>query len=66
MEPRYVHQREKETHHINGDYIYLHVGGSLTAWGVTQTKTRFKAAVIGGATHWEGMVMESGSPELEV
>ncbi|KIM43012.1 hypothetical protein M413DRAFT_435188 [Hebeloma cylindrosporum] len=42
-------------------------GGSLAASGVTQTKTRFKAAVIGaGVTHWEGMVMESGSPELEV
>ena len=34
---------------------------------MTQTKTRFKAAVIGaGVTHWEGMTMESGSPELEV
>ena len=45
----------------------ISIGGSLTAWGVTQTKTRFKAAVVGaGATHWEGMVMESGSPELEV
>ncbi|KIK68676.1 hypothetical protein GYMLUDRAFT_215460, partial [Collybiopsis luxurians FD-317 M1] len=41
-------------------------GGSLTAWGVTLTKNRFKAAIIGaGATHWESMVMESGSPELE-
>ncbi|KAL0946508.1 hypothetical protein HGRIS_012724 [Hohenbuehelia grisea] len=41
-------------------------GGSLTAWGVTQTKSKFKAAIVGaGATHWEGMVMESGSPELE-
>ncbi|KAF5357248.1 hypothetical protein D9756_006666 [Leucocoprinus leucothites] len=41
-------------------------GGSLTAWGVTQTKTRYKAAVVGaGATNWEGMVMESASPELE-
>ncbi|KAJ4464838.1 Alpha/Beta hydrolase protein [Lentinula lateritia] len=41
-------------------------GGSLTAWGVTLTKDRFKAAVVGaGASNWEGMVMESGSPELE-
>ncbi|KAJ7141388.1 Alpha/Beta hydrolase protein [Mycena epipterygia] len=41
-------------------------GGSIGAWGVTKTKTRYKAAVIGaGATNWEGMVMESGSPELE-
>ncbi|KAF9500700.1 alpha/beta-hydrolase [Pleurotus eryngii] len=41
-------------------------GGSLAAWGVTQTKTRFKAAVVGaGVSNWEGMVMESGSPELE-
>ncbi|KAF9446012.1 alpha/beta-hydrolase [Macrolepiota fuliginosa MF-IS2] len=41
-------------------------GGSLAAWGVTQSKTRYKAAVIGGgATDWEEMVMESGSPELE-
>ncbi|KAJ6625782.1 Alpha/Beta hydrolase protein [Mycena sp. CBHHK59/15] len=42
-------------------------GGSLGAWGVTKTKTRFKVAIIGaGATNWEGMVMESGSPELEI
>ncbi|KAJ7105419.1 Alpha/Beta hydrolase protein [Mycena crocata] len=41
-------------------------GGSIGAWGVTKTKTRYKAAIIGaGATNWEGMVMESGSPELE-
>ncbi|EKM77386.1 hypothetical protein AGABI1DRAFT_62015 [Agaricus bisporus var. burnettii JB137-S8] len=41
-------------------------GGSLTAWGVTQTKTRYKVAVVGaGATHWETMVTESASPELE-
>ncbi|KAJ3782250.1 Alpha/Beta hydrolase protein [Lentinula aff. detonsa] len=41
-------------------------GGSLTAWGVTLTKNRFKAAIVGaGASNWEGMVMESGSPELE-
>ncbi|KAI0322906.1 Alpha/Beta hydrolase protein [Amylostereum chailletii] len=41
-------------------------GGSLTAWGVSMTKTKFKAAVVGaGVTNWEGMVMESGSPELE-
>jgi len=39
----------------------------LTAWGVTQTKTKYKAAVIGaGVTNWEGLVMESSSPELEV
>lgn len=42
-------------------------GGSLTAWGVTLTKDRFKAAVVGaGVSNWEGMIMESGSPELEV
>ncbi|KAF7357712.1 Peptidase-S9 domain-containing protein [Mycena venus] len=42
-------------------------GGSIAAWGVTKTKTRYKAAIIGaGVTNWEGMVMESGSPELEV
>ncbi|KAJ6498941.1 Alpha/Beta hydrolase protein [Mycena sanguinolenta] len=41
-------------------------GASIAAWGVTNTKTRYKAAIIGaGATNWEGMVMESGSPELE-
>ncbi|KAJ4489909.1 Alpha/Beta hydrolase protein, partial [Lentinula aciculospora] len=41
-------------------------GGSLTAWGVTLTKNRFKAAIVGaGASNWESMVMESGSPELE-
>jgi len=41
-------------------------GGSLTAWGVTKTKTRFKAAIVGaGVSNWEGMVMDSGSPELE-
>ncbi len=39
----------------------------MAAWGVTQTKTKYKAAVVGGgATHWEDMVMASGSPELEV
>lgn len=43
------------------------LGGSLTAWGVTKTKNRFKAAVVGaGAVDWEGMVMQSASPELEV
>jgi len=42
------------------------VGASLAAWGVTQTKTKYKAAIVGGgATHWEDMVMASGSPELE-
>ncbi|KAJ7217689.1 Alpha/Beta hydrolase protein [Mycena pura] len=42
-------------------------GGSIAAWGVTKTKTRYRAAIVGaGATNWEGMVMESGSPELEV
>ncbi|KAJ7071980.1 Alpha/Beta hydrolase protein [Mycena amicta] len=41
-------------------------GASIAAWGVTETKTRYKAAIIGaGASNWEGMVMESGSPELE-
>ncbi|KAJ7497682.1 Alpha/Beta hydrolase protein [Mycena latifolia] len=41
-------------------------GGSIGAWGVTKTKKRYKAAIIGaGVTNWEGMVMESGSPELE-
>ncbi|KAJ7187868.1 Alpha/Beta hydrolase protein [Mycena filopes] len=41
-------------------------GGSIAAWGVTKSKTRYTAAIIGaGATNWEGMVMESGSPELE-
>ncbi|KAK7023922.1 peptidase-S9 domain-containing protein [Favolaschia claudopus] len=41
-------------------------GGSIAAWGVTKSKDRYKAAIIGaGATNWEGMVMESGSPELE-
>jgi len=39
----------------------------LSAWGVTQTKSRFKAAVVGGGvSDWEVMVMESGLPELEV
>ncbi|THH14407.1 hypothetical protein EW146_g5925 [Bondarzewia mesenterica] len=42
-------------------------GGSLTAWGIAKTKSRFKAAVVGaGVANWEGMVMESASPELEV
>lgn len=42
-------------------------GGSLTAWGVTKTKNRFKAAVVGaGAVDWEGMVLQSASPELEM
>ncbi|SJK98695.1 uncharacterized protein ARMOST_01964 [Armillaria ostoyae] len=41
-------------------------GGSLTAWGVTQTKTMFKAAIVGaGVSNWESMVMEAASPELE-
>ncbi|KAF5379112.1 hypothetical protein D9615_005874 [Tricholomella constricta] len=41
-------------------------GGSLTAWGVTKMKNRFKAAIVGaGVSNWEGMVMDSGSPELE-
>ncbi|KAG6919834.1 hypothetical protein DXG01_000339 [Tephrocybe rancida] len=41
-------------------------GGSLTAWGVTKTKNRFKAAIVGaGVSNWEGIVMDSGSPELE-
>ncbi|GLB42140.1 putative WD40-like Beta Propeller Repeat [Lyophyllum shimeji] len=41
-------------------------GGSLTAWGVTKTKTRFKAAIVGaGVSNWEAMVTDSGSPELE-
>ncbi|KAG6830818.1 hypothetical protein H0H87_006991 [Tephrocybe sp. NHM501043] len=44
----------------------LVAGGSLTAWGVTKTKNRFKAAIVGaGVSNWEGMVMDSGSPELE-
>lgn len=39
----------------------------MTAWGVTKTKTRFKAAIVGaGATNWESMVLESAAPELEV
>lgn len=43
------------------------LGGSLTAWGVTKTKNKFKAAVVGaGAVDWEGMVLQSASPELEV
>ncbi|KAJ7347016.1 Alpha/Beta hydrolase protein [Mycena albidolilacea] len=42
-------------------------GASIAAWGITKSKTRYKAAIIGaGVTNWEGMVMESGSPELEV
>ncbi|ETW78103.1 hypothetical protein HETIRDRAFT_454145 [Heterobasidion irregulare TC 32-1] len=42
-------------------------GGSLAAWGVSKTKNRFKAAVVGaGVSNWEGMVMESASPELEI
>ncbi|KAK0449851.1 Alpha/Beta hydrolase protein [Desarmillaria tabescens] len=41
-------------------------GGSLTAWGVTQTKTMFQAAIVGaGVSNWESMVMEAASPELE-
>ncbi|KAF8068855.1 Alpha/Beta hydrolase protein [Lyophyllum atratum] len=41
-------------------------GGSLTAWGVTKTRNRFKAAIVGaGVSNWEGMVMDSESPELE-
>ncbi|KAK0470559.1 Alpha/Beta hydrolase protein [Armillaria novae-zelandiae] len=41
-------------------------GGSLAAWGVTQTKTVFKAAIVGaGVSNWESMVMEAASPELE-
>ncbi|KAJ7045897.1 Alpha/Beta hydrolase protein [Mycena alexandri] len=41
-------------------------GASLAAWGVAKSKTRYTAAIVGaGATNWEGMVMESGSPELE-
>ncbi|KAF9467811.1 hypothetical protein BDZ94DRAFT_1294724 [Collybia nuda] len=41
-------------------------GALLAAWGVTKTKTRFKTAIIGaGASNWEGMVMDSGSPEFE-
>ncbi|KAF7321936.1 Peptidase-S9 domain-containing protein [Mycena kentingensis (nom. inval.)] len=41
-------------------------GASLAAWGVAATKTRYKAAIIGaGVTNWDGMIMESGSPELE-
>ena len=39
----------------------------MAAWGVSKTKSRFKAAVVGaGVSNWEGMVMESASPELEV
>ncbi|KAJ7646932.1 Alpha/Beta hydrolase protein [Roridomyces roridus] len=42
-------------------------GGSIAAWGITETKTRYKAAIIGaGVTDWENMVLESGSPELEM
>lgn len=48
--------------------VHLHIntrsnaGGSLTAWGVTKTKDRFKAAVVGaGVSDWEGMVMSASS-----
>ncbi|KAF9029988.1 alpha/beta-hydrolase [Hymenopellis radicata] len=41
-------------------------GGSMAAWGITETKNRFSAAIIGaGVSNWESMVMEASSPELE-
>ncbi|KAG6919833.1 hypothetical protein DXG01_000338 [Tephrocybe rancida] len=45
---------------------FLIAGGSLTAWGVTKTRDRFKAAVVGaGRSNWGELTMKSGSPELE-
>lgn len=64
MEPRFVNL--KHLYLIITSCLFM-TGGSLTAWGVTKTKNRFKAAIVGaGASNWEGMVMDSGSPELEV
>ncbi|KZO90221.1 alpha/beta-hydrolase [Calocera viscosa TUFC12733] len=41
-------------------------GGFLTAWGVSQTKDLFKAAVMGaGVSDWGAMAVESDMPEFE-
>ncbi|KIJ42036.1 hypothetical protein M422DRAFT_254727 [Sphaerobolus stellatus SS14] len=41
-------------------------GGFLTAWGVSQTKDKFKCGVMGaGVSDWGSMVVESDVPEIE-
>ena len=42
-------------------------GGFLTAWGVSVTKNRFKAGVMGaGVADWAQLAAESDLPEFEV
>lgn len=42
-------------------------GGFLTAWGVSQTKNRFKAAIMGaGVSDWGQLAAESDMPQYEV
>ena len=42
-------------------------GGFMTAWGVSQTKNLFKAAVMGaGVSDWGSLTTESDVPEFEV
>jgi dipeptidyl aminopeptidase/acylaminoacyl peptidase len=42
-------------------------GGFMTAWGVSQTKNKFKAAAMGaGVSDWGAMAAESDMPDMEV
>ena len=42
-------------------------GGFMTAWGVTATKNRFRAGVMGaGVSDWGQLAAESDLPEFEV
>jgi len=39
----------------------------MTAWGISQTKNKFKAAVMGaGVSDWGAMAVESDMPEFEL
>lgn len=42
-------------------------GGFMTAWGVGNTKNKFKAGVMGaGVSDWGSLAAESDMPEFEV
>lgn len=42
-------------------------GGFLTAWGVSQTKNKFRCGVMGaGVSDWGSLTTESDMPDFEV
>jgi dipeptidyl aminopeptidase/acylaminoacyl peptidase len=42
-------------------------GGYLTAWGVSQTKNKYRCGVVGaGVTDWGSETAESDLPDFEV